>query len=291
MNYCLVFGAPRSGTTYLQQAIERLRGVEGKIGQIIPVATFHLVNQDGLSDKTYEALSESVRRGIDIYLSGEYNSRFRALEDWWQAPTQLRRLWHVVRRGRRPRPDWFVYKEPFLSLAPEFAHDALPGAKFIYIYRDGRDVANSLIESYGVLTDRELTHFHSAEMRVGRPYDERYVPWWVEEGRDEEFIDSPPYVRAVWMWAYMVRRCHRYLQKLDEDGRILRVRYEHFMRQPEIVGEKIRCHIGRDDTWAFRRHLNQARTTSIGKYKQRSESENRQALDIAGDTLSDLGYL
>jgi hypothetical protein len=97
-----------------------------------------------------------------------------------------------------------VYKEPFLSLAPEFVFDALPDAKVIYIYRDGRDVANSLVESYDVLTDQELTHLRSTEMRLGRSYDERYVPWWVAEGRDDQFIESSPYVRASWMWAYMV---------------------------------------------------------------------------------------
>jgi hypothetical protein len=204
---------------------------------------------------------------------------------------QGRRLYHVVRKGKRPKPDWFVYKEPFLSLAPEFPLSALPDAKLIYIYRDGRDVANSLVESYDVLTDQALTHLHSPEMRLGRPYDERYVPWWVAEGRDDEFIESPPYVRAIWMWTYMVRRCNRYFSDLDAPDRVLKIQYEAFMRDPEPVGRQILDHLDRDSTRAFRRHLNRARTSSISKHTRRPSNEIDAAVEVAGGALSDLGYL
>ncbi|MCS3672813.1 hypothetical protein GGP66_000217 [Salinibacter ruber] len=260
------------------------------IGQLVPVVTFHLANQD-LPASQYEALCGSLRRGIDIYLSGEYNSRFRALENWWRAPDQIDRLHHVVRRGSRPRPERFVYKEPFLSLAPEFALDALPNAKLIYIYRDGRDVANSLVESYNVLTDQELTHLRSAEMRTGRRYDERYVPWWVAEGRDEEFIENPPYIRAIWMWAYMARRCHTYLRSVPNDDQVLYIRYEQFMRRPQTVGQKLLDHLGATETRAFRRHLRRARTSSIGKHERRSSEELTRAVEVAGDVLEAHGYV
>lgn len=289
MNHCIIFGPPRSGTTYLTRAVSYLRGTESKIGQLVPVLTFHLANQD-LSEQEYEALCGSVKRGIDIYLAGEYNSRFRALEDWWRAPLQWRRLKHVVRRGSRPRPERFVYKEPFLSVAPEVALDALPDAKVIYIYRDGRDVANSLVESYDVLTDEELTHLQGPEMRLGQPYDERYVPWWVANGREDEFIESRPYVRAIWMWAYMVRRCRRYFSSLESPDQVLQIRYEDFMRKPDTVGDKILDHLDGNDTWAFRRHLNRARTSSIGKYAQRPREELVAAQQVAGDALKTLEY-
>jgi hypothetical protein len=171
--------------------------------------------------------------------------------------------------------------------------EGLPDAKIIYIYRDGRDVANSLVESYDVLTDQELMHRRSAEVRLGRPYDERYIPWWVPEGKDEAFIESPPYVRATWMWAYMAQRCHEYFSNLDASVRsaqVLKIKYEAFMQAPHETGERICEHLDVDHTRALDRHLDAARTSSIGKHEQRSEAERQAAEDLAGSVLSTLGY-
>lgn len=292
MEYVVVFGCPRSGTTYLQKMLAGLRNTEAKIGNFVPVVVPHLVNQH-LSAQKYEALCGSVQRAIDVYLAGDYNSRFRALEYWWAAPAQRRRLKHVVRKGPRPRPEVFVYKEPFFSLAPEFVLDALPEAKIIYVYRDGRDVANSLVSSYEVFTDQKLTHLRTAEMRMGRPYDHRYVPWWVEEGRDQAFIQSSPYVRSIWMWTYMVERCRNCFEDLDADtsSRVLQVRYERLMAHPDRTGDRILTHLGAEGTPAFQRQLGKARTTSIGKHRQRSGEEIEAAEQIAYKPLEELAYL
>jgi len=290
MNHCFVFGAPRSGTTYLLQCLSRLRETECKIGAgLLPVAVLHLVNQD-LSPERYRALCGILESGISNYLASEYNSRFRALGDWWRAPLQWRRLHHVVRRGSRPQPEWFVYKEPFLSLAPEFIFESITDAKAIYIYRDGRDVANSLVESYDVLTDQDLAHLQSAEMRLGRPHVDRYVPWWVAEGREDEFLDSSPYVRAIWMWSYMVLRCRRYFQERDVEEKVLQVQYETFVQEPHRVGSKILKHLELERTHAFRRHLDRARTTSIGKHRHRAQEEIEAGREVAEKALSKLGY-
>jgi hypothetical protein len=292
MKYCVVFGAPRSGTTYLQKVLQTFHYVETTIGQIVPLATCHIVEQN-ISAEIYDALAVSVGENIETYLNGEYNSRFRALNDWWNAPLQLSRLHGVLRRGARARPDWFIYKEPFLSLCPEFVWDALPDAKIIYIHRDGRDVANSLVQTYDVFSDQALTHLRSTEMRFGRRHDSRYVPWWVEQGGGEEFLSATQFGRAIWMWSYMVEQCANFFETVlpDESDRILRVPYEGLVRDPDRWGEKLRNHLDRSSTYALQRKLNAARTSSIGKHTQLPGSVVSEMEDIAFGALSKLEYI
>ena len=69
-----------------------------------------------------------------------------------------------------------VYKEPFFALAPELPARALPTARLLHIFRDGRDVADSLVRSYDVLTDEKLATLESNEVQLGRRVGDRYVP-------------------------------------------------------------------------------------------------------------------
>jgi hypothetical protein len=268
-----------------------LRSTVSRSGGLVPVAIPHLVGRGGLDETTVAALQQSLHRSFDEHFfgKGDYHSRLRGLEYWLDVPSQLERLYHAFRQGSRPRPKRFSYKEPFFALCPEFITEALPEAKIIYILRDGRDVANSLVESYGVLTDEELTHLRSTEMRLGRTYDERYVPWWVKEGREKEFIESSPYVRSIWMWAYMTQRCHEHFLSLNTPDQVLQIRYERFMRTPYSTGEKILEHLGVKETKAFRRRLGKARTSSIGKHKKRPEGEIDAAHHVASPVLETLG--
>jgi hypothetical protein len=274
------------------EVLNTLPDVECVTGTILPVSIPQIVNAADLSPTLYDALAVGFERALDDYMaSGRFRSRAAALQKWVNAPTGVKGLYDAVRNRRSLTR--LIYKEPFLSFAPEFVYYALPEAKIIHIYRDGRDCANSLIRTYDVLSDDNLTHLMGAEMRLGRKVGEAYVPWWVEEGREEEFLGASPFGRAIWMWAYMVRRCDHFfsLPEVEASGRVLLLRYEDLVQSPVEYGEQILDHLGLPATKAFRRRLQTAHTGSIGKHERRGTPELDEAERFAGAELAHYGYL
>jgi hypothetical protein len=277
--------------------IDTIPGIECVNGTLLPVAVPHVVNQD-LDSDVYNALAIGFERAIDAYLhSGRYHSRAAALKKWFRAPNGVSGLVRAL-GGNRDLPERVIYKEPFLSFSPSFVLDALPDAQILYLVRDGRDCANSLRRTYDVLTDEKLTHLRGTEMRMGRAYDDRYVPWWVAEGRDEEFIRSTPYVRAIWMWKAMIQRCHEVFfqpgahagEEAKSSSQVMCLQYENLMREPATSGTAVLNHLGAEPTAAFSRKVKQAHTQSIGKHKQRSSKQIRSAERVAGCELKLYGY-
>jgi len=290
--YGIVLGCPRSGTTYLSRLLTTIPEFECTIGTILPVTIPHVVNQP-LSPDVYDALAVGFERALDDYLhSGRYHSRAMALQKWINTPTGLRGLMQAL-RGEREQPACMIYKEPFLAFSPEFVLDAFPNDKILHIYRDGRDCAHSLVESYDVLTDEKLSTLQSAEARLGRRCGDRFVPWWVEEGREREFLNSTPYVRSIWMWAYMVRRCHNAFSRpeVQDSERVMVLSYEDLVREPNTHGQAVVEFFGGTPSRALKRLLANARTSSIGKHKHRDPAEIAEAERIAHDELQLYGYL
>jgi hypothetical protein len=257
-------------------------------GNLIPTAIPHILNRE-LSPEVRQALIGTLPKALSDYLeSGAYNARTAALRKWAAAGGGLGR----AISGKR-HSDRIVYKEPFLALAPEYPYEALPEARIVVIHRDGRDVADSLVRSYDVLTDEKLTDLQTTEAPIGRRIDDRYVPWWVAEGAEREFLDATPYVRAAWLWKEMVRRCDGFFARADvvAGGRVLQLRYEELVRDPAGVGRRLAEHVDGPVTSRMRKRLTSAHTRSIGVHRQRDPVELEAAERIAGDELRRLGYL
>ena len=288
-----VIGCPRSGTTFLMRALGALPTTDCVTGMLLPVAVPHVIGR-GVEPEVEAALTVGFERSIDAYLhSGRFRSRAAALTGWAASRAGVWALADAL-RGRR-KVEAFVFKEPFLSFAPRLATEGLPDARIVYLTRDGRDCASSLVRTYDVLSDARLTHLRGSEMRLGRrpdAADPRYVPWWVDEREQDAFLTASPWLRAVWMWREMARRTEAALAtpEMRASGRVLRVRYEDLMAEPQAWSERLCAHIGVAPGRAFRSVLDEAHTGSIGSHRRRPKADVAAADALAGPELRALGY-
>ncbi len=288
--YGVILGCPRSGTTFLMRALRALPMTECVTGVIYPPQVPHLVN-GYLPPDALDALAFALRYQADDYLANASGARHQAVYRWLCGEMGLRELLQALRWKRRLRR--LIYKEPFLAFAPEFVYNALPDCRIVYLHRDGRDVADSLVRVYDVLTDEKLKGLGTTESPCGRRFGAFYAPWWVPEGQEEEFFSCCPYVRSVWMWKEIVRRCHEFFSapEVRTGGRVYWCSYEALMRDPLRVGGEVVEHLQSSMIPRVRRRLAQAHVASIGVYRRRPAEEVRRATEVAARELELYGYL
>lgn len=287
-DYAIILGCPRSGTTFLLRALQPLDGAEAVSGLVYPPQLAHLA-ATSTSAEVDHLLDRSLAFSLDFFRDHAAHSKGWAAGELLKRNLSARELVATVRGRRALRT--VIYKEPFLAFAPDLAARAVPGARIVHIHRDGRDCADSLERKYGVLTDDKLTSLDTTEAPLGRKVDHRFVPWWVGEGEEDAFLAATPYLRGVWMWREMVRRC---ADAFDGDGapadRVLTVRYEDLMRDPQSVGGRVVRFLGHEPNRGVRRRLGTGHTKSIGVHRRRDPAEVARATELAGRELERYGY-
>lgn len=288
--YSIILGCPRSGTTFLLRALEPLPRTEVLSGLVFPPQLPHLAEAMA-DDETVTGLIElSFLWSLDFFAEYAERAKSWVVGEWTRRNVTTAELIASL-RGRR-RIESVIYKEPFLAFAPQLAYRAVPGAKIVHIHRDGRDCADSLERKYHTLTDEKLSSLRSNEAPLGRKVDHRYVPWWVAPGEEDGFLAATPYIRSVWMWREILRRCNDFfsLPDVQASGRVMSIRYEALMADPLGVGERVIAHVGGTMTKSVRTRLLTGHTRSIGAYRRRDPAEIAAATELAAPELDRLGY-
>jgi hypothetical protein len=155
-----VFGSPRSGTTFLAEAI-------GTVPGFVDLTEVAAVKA---------AIPELVRLP-------------RA-----EAAARLRRLLTLTRTLGLVRDLRAIEQTPEIAFLLPAVAEAFPEAVLVHAVRDGRDVVCSLLER-GWLAMRRTGGADDAYLPYGA--DARF---WVEAGREGEFAAAGEARRAAWAW-------------------------------------------------------------------------------------------
>lgn len=147
------------------------------------------------------------------------------------------------------------------------------------------------MRDYDALSDEKLLNLNSSEMPIGRKCGTSYIPWWVEEGRKQLFLERSPYVRAIWMWKEMARRCHQFFSSPEvvATGRVMLLKYEDLLANPVSIGQQVLEHLAENETRRFQSRLLrivERRSKTVGVYKERDPAELAAGERIAQAELS-----
>lgn len=282
-----ILGAPRSGTTFLTEVLATAPHTEAIAGRINPSTTASIAACVGDPD-IRRALADGLRSSLEEHARWIRQSRSEAV-----AGLARRHLGAVegirALTGRR-RLDTLVFKEPFLAMDPTFAFEAVPEARVVHLVRDGRDVAASLVRTYGVLSDEHLRSPAANEIVLGHRVGDRWVPWWVARDDGARFLDASQTARALWLWRFMVERGTALVAAGSPHRDATRqVHYEDLVSDPSRVGAAVAGHFGISLGRRARRRLTGAHVRSIGRGRD-AGLDPAEVEEVAGPTLRALGY-
>lgn len=190
----------------------------------------------------------------------------------------IRRILERVRRLARIRSLRAVEQTPEMAFLVPAALTAYPQARVIHIVRDGRDVVTSLLERGWLSSTR--TGGDDAGLAYGA-----HRRFWVDPAQAGDFERASDARRAAWAWRTYVAAA-----SAVDDPRVLELRYESLVDQPEASASRIAEHLGAGPD-LLAGPLGRAHARSVGRYRDELTAEQlADALDEAGPLLERLGY-
>lgn len=253
-----LFGAARSGTTFLGECVGRL-----------PEVSYH-----------HEPVATKAA-GRNVYEAtwGERRSRlfFRTVYSWL--------LRYQLEGGLR-----FCEKTPTNAFLLPFLAETFPGARFVHIIRDGRDVAASHIKEPWLRADSALVDHREPGGYLYGPW----APWWVASEDRTAFEVGSDELRMSMAW-------RRYTEAALRDGpalgpeRYREVRYEALMADPAAEGAGLLDFLHVEDgssRQSFLAALGRADPASVGTWRTAFTSRQLAVIEAdCGPLLRRLGYI
>ncbi|MFI9653022.1 sulfotransferase [Guyparkeria halopsychrophila] len=279
----IIIGAPRSGTNMLRDVLADLEGVA-----TWPCDEINYIWRHGnVREPTDEFSADLATPRVTAYIRKQF--------DWV---------------SRRYDAHMVVEKTCANSLRVPFVDAVVPEAKYIFIYRDGLDVVGSAVKRWKAELDIPYVTrkarfvplsdlpFYASRYLWNRVYrvisrEERLAFWGPQfEGLEEALAGhSLPEVCAL-QWQRCLEKAEEAFSVMPAD-KVVRVRYEDFVRQPvqeltrilEFMGQEVRPEKTTQIVKGVSSH-------SLGKGRKALGSQEVEILEsLVGNTLQRFGYM
>ena len=194
---------------------------------------------------------------------------------------------HAWLHGLGPRDATLVDKTPRNCFLIDFLENLYPSAKFVHIYRDGRDVAASNFEKKWYHADTNGTSDYTGYPFGATPH------FWVAPDERDAFCSASPHIRCAWVWKEYTEAALESLSRLDPKN-VLTIKYEDLASRPGESSSSLSSFFGLQDDFsreALRKACSEIHRNSIGKHRRIfSKNENEDVQRYCGSLLERLGY-
>ena len=295
MNVVFIVAAPRSGTTFIEEIFNQHPDVCGWHEPFFIWEYFIQQQSDDYLDETHATnrIKQFVREEFDYYL-------------------------------RKSKKTLVLEKTPSNAFKIRYMNHIFPDAKWIHLYRDGRDVISSMKKRYqhrkNLVTNRQITTFTGDVIYTLKrqpfwrhrcmaiwhelkkpnhlePYKLRNTANW-----DQSIGWGPRYpgwrndkknFSEIEMMAMQWIKCEEYIQKNIETVKsenVFHLKYETLLRNPLTTLEKLSDFLGVSKQ-PVKRIASSVKTENTGKWQTGlTQNEIKLILPIVGDILRKYNY-
>ncbi|MFH0945720.1 MAG: sulfotransferase [Planctomycetota bacterium] len=177
----------------------------------------------------------------------------------------------------------FAEKTPQNCFVVDFLNRAFQDAQFVHIIRDGRDAALSYREKPWLREDARSKRKRESGGYLFGPY----ARFWVEPERRAEFESTSDLHRCIWAWRRHLEAALSQTAVLAS-RQVHQVRYESLCRNPVAEADRLLDFLGvvaRTSKEQLLRHLESANERSVGRWRRELNDEESSLIEREAGSL------
>lgn len=237
-NLFFVTGACRSGKTLFSKILASTQNTEW-IEEPYELSLLLWAIQAGKSsadleweEKAFNAICKELINSAILLRNGNFRPEdLSTIWNYKEAKEIFQRLVNINTRNQvqyyiKENNSHFIIDIPGILGSSEFMKRACKGVRIIHVIRNPYDVAEAVCQKHWN-SNESLEHPLNNDIYRKFNYKgntEYYIPWWVKEGMEYDFVEATEYERGIIYWVSMVE---------NYDGSDILIKYEDLVQAPQ----------------------------------------------------------